>query len=121
MKLRPSFKGMYGHALSTNLTVQFETCFKEQDTRIKAPEEQLEIQDSSMGVLQKLKERVDKKMDVLEKLEQHVENKEQYSRRTCLRLYNLDPTQDGSKEDWYSSPESIVNAAYSQETKLFAN
>ena len=97
---------MYRHASSTNLAVQFETCFKEQDARMKALEEQLEIQESSMGVLQKLKERVDKKMDVLEKLEQHVEDNEQYSRRTCLRLHNLDPAQDGSKEDWYPSPEN---------------
>ena len=63
-------------ALSTNLTVQFESRFKEQDARIKALEERLEIQDSSMAVLQKLEERVDKKMEALEKLEQHVENGE---------------------------------------------
>ena len=95
-------------ALSTNLTVQFESRFEEQDARIKALEERLEIQESSMAVLQKLEERVDKKMEALEKLEQRVENGEQYSRRTCLRLYNLDLPQDGSMEDCLQKVESFL-------------
>eukprot|EP00112_Aurelia_sp_Birch-Aquarium-sp1_P021227 Seg5655.2 transcript_id=Seg5655.2/GoldUCD/mRNA.D3Y31 product="hypothetical protein" protein_id=Seg5655.2/GoldUCD/D3Y31 len=96
------------NALSTNLTVQFETRFEDQDARIKALEERLEIQKSSMAVLQKLEERVDKKMEDLEKLEQRVENGEQYSRRLCLRLYNLDLPQDGSKEDCLQKVESVL-------------
>ena len=95
-------------ALSTNLTVQFESRFEEQDARIKALEERLEIQESSMAVLQKLEERVDKKMEALEKLEQRVENGEQYSRRTCLRLYNLDLPLDGSMEDCLQKVESFL-------------
>ena len=93
--------------LSTTLTVQFASRFDEQDARIKALEERLEIQESSMAVLQKLDERVDKKMEALEKLEQRVENGEQYSRRTCLRLYNLDLPQDGSNKDCLQKVESF--------------
>ena len=54
------------YTLSTNLTVQFETRFDEQDARIKALEERLKIQESSKAVLPKLKELVNKKMEALE-------------------------------------------------------
>lgn len=96
------------NALTTNLTVQFETRFDEQSARIKALEERLEIQESGMAVLRKLEERVDKKLEALEKLEERVENGEQYSRRLCLRLYNLELPQDGSKEDCLQKVESVL-------------
>ena len=52
-----------------------------------------------MAVLQRLEARVDKKLDKIEKLEERVDNGEQYRRKQCLRIYNIDMAPAETKED----------------------
>ena len=66
------------------------------------------IQEDNMAVLQNLEARVDEKLVKLAELEERVDNGEQYSRRLCLRMYNIDLAPTGTKEDCMKKVEEVL-------------
>lgn len=96
------------NTISATLTNKFDAKFQLQEERIKASEERLAIQESNMAVLQHLEARVDQKLEKIEELEERVDNGEQYSRRMCLRMYNIDLPPPGTKEDCMKKVKKVL-------------
>eukprot|EP00112_Aurelia_sp_Birch-Aquarium-sp1_P010015 Seg2160.7 transcript_id=Seg2160.7/GoldUCD/mRNA.D3Y31 product="hypothetical protein" protein_id=Seg2160.7/GoldUCD/D3Y31 len=96
------------NTLSTTLTNKFDAKLQLQEERIKALEDRLAIQESNMVVLQNLEARVDEKLEKIEELEEKVDNGEQYSRRLCLRMYNIDLAPAGKKEDCMKKVKQVL-------------
>ena len=94
--------------ISTNLTNKFDAKFQLQEERTKAFEDRLAIHESNMAVLQHLEERVDQKLKKIDELEERVDNGEQYSRRLCLRMYNIDLAPPGTKEDCMKKVKTVL-------------
>ena len=96
------------NTISNTLTNKFDAKFQLQEERIKALEDRLAIQESNMAVLQHLEARVDQKLEKIEELEERVYNGEQYSRRLCLRMYNIDLPPPGTKEDCMKKVKKVL-------------
>ncbi len=79
-----------------------------QEERIKALEGHLAVQESNIAVLKKLEARLDEKLEKIEKPEERVSDGEQYSRRLCLVLYNIDLAPAGAKEHYLQKVQTFL-------------
>ena len=61
-----------------------------------------------MAVLDKLEARLNKKCEKIDDLENRVDNGEQYSRRLCLRMYNIDLAPAETKENCIEKVEKVL-------------
>ena len=75
---------------------------------MKALEDRWAIQESNMAVLDKLEAMLNKKCEKIEDLENRVDNGEKYSRRLCLRMYNIDLAPAETKESCIEKVEKVL-------------
>ena len=73
------------HSVPKTLSSKVDAKLQQQEERIKALEDRLEIQESSMAVLDKREARLNKKCEQIEGLKNRMDNGEQYSRRVCCK------------------------------------
>ena len=62
-------------------------------------EEKLEERDHKIKRLEDTIERLESSLAVVNRLEYRIDNEEQYSRRQCLRINNIEPPGDEESED----------------------
>ena len=88
------------------LMTQINERFQAQDDKIKQLEDRLEKLESQN--FEERMEKLESELAVIDKLAERVDDAEQYSRRTCLRLYNMGLPARGEQEDCMKKVEKIL-------------
>ena len=88
------------------LMTQINERFQAQDDKIKQLEDRLEKLESQN--FEERMEKLESELAVIDKLAERVDDAEQYSRRTCLRIYNMGLPARGEQEDCMKKVEKIL-------------
>ena len=78
---------------------------QERDEKIKSLEDRVEILESKMAVLDSLERRI----ALLDNLERKIDDGEQYSRRLCLRINDIDLPQQGESENCMEKVKEVLD------------
>ena len=85
--------------------------FETQEARIKELEERIDnlgVDDDTVAVLEERIKYLEERIEVMENLERRIDDGEQYSRRQCLRLNNIELPQQGEKETCMEKVEKVL-------------